>query len=177
MYTKKRQAIVKELQTDLIAASLRKNNGQTSSCTNVVAGVPQGPILGPLFFLIYINDLSDDLSSNPKLFVDDTSLFSVVHDKNISANEFNNDLRKSSNWAYQWKMSFNPDPLKQAQEVIFSRKITNTNHPTLIFNNNPIHQVALQKHLGMFLDFKLNFEEHLKTIINKINKTIRRLTS
>ena len=69
-------------------------------------------------------------------------------------------------------MSFNPDPLKQAQEVIFSRKITKTNHPTLIFNDNPVHQVALQKHLGMFLDCKLNFEEHLKTIVNKINKTI-----
>ena len=47
-----------------------------------------------------------------------------------------------------------------------------TNHPTLIFNDNPVHQVALQKHLGMFLDCKLNFEEHLKTIVNKINKTI-----
>ena len=125
-----------------------------------------------MFFLIYINDLSDDLSSNPKLFADDTSLFSVVHDKNTSANELNNDLRKISNWAYQWKMSFNPDPLKQAQEVIFPCKMTKTNHPTLIFNGNPVHQVALQKHLGMFLDYKLNFEEHLKTIVNKINKTI-----
>ena len=155
-------------------------NGQTSSWTNVLAGVPQGSILGPLFFLIYINDLSDDLSSNPKLFADDTSLFSVVHDKNTSANELNNDLRKISNWAYQWKMSFNPDPLKQAQEVIFSRKMTKTNHPTLVFNENPVHQVALHKHLGMYLDCKLNFEEHLKTIVNKINKTIgllRKLTS
>ena len=122
--------------------------------------------------MIYINDQSDDLSSNPKLFADDTSLFSVVHDKNTSANELNNDLRKISNWAYQWKMSFNPDPLKQAQEVIFSRKMTKTNHPTLVFNENPVHQVALHKHLGMYLDCKLNFEEHLKTIVNKINKTI-----
>ena len=69
-------------------------------------------------------------------------------------------------------MSFDPDPHKQAQEVIFSRKITKTNHPTLIFNDNPVHQVALQKHLGMFLDSKLNFEEHPKTIVNKKNKTI-----
>ena len=122
--------------------------------------------------MIYINDLSDDLSSNPKLFADDTSLFSVVHDKNTSANELNNDLRKISNWAYQWKMSFNPDPLKQAQEVIFSRKMTKTNHPTLVFNENPVHQVALHKYLGMYLDCKLNFEEYLKTIINKIIKTI-----
>ena len=58
-------------------------------------------------------------------------------------------------------MSFKPDPLKQAQEVIFSRKITKINHPTLIFKDNLVHQVALQKHLGMFLDCKLNFEEHL----------------
>ena len=69
-------------------------------------------------------------------------------------------------------MNFNPDPLKQAQEVIFSRKITKSNHPTLIFNDNPVRQVALQKHLRMLLDCKLNFEEHLKTIVNKINKTI-----
>ena len=69
-------------------------------------------------------------------------------------------------------MSFNPDPLKQAQEVIFSRKMTKTNHPTLVFNDNPVHQVALQKHLEMYLDCKLNFEEHLKTIVNKINKII-----
>ena len=51
-------------------------NGQHSSWTNVQAGVPQGSILGPLFFLIYINDLSDGLTSNPKLFADDTSLYS-----------------------------------------------------------------------------------------------------
>ena len=67
-------------------------------------------------------------------------------------------------------MSLNPVPLKQAQEVFFSRKMTNTNHPTLIFNGTPVHQMGLQKHLGMFC--KLNFEEHLKTTDNKINKTI-----
>ena len=49
-------------------------------------------------------------------------------------------------------MSFNPDPLKQAQEVILLRKMTKTNHPTLIFNDNPVHHVALQKHFGIFLD-------------------------
>ena len=132
-------------------------NGQTLSWNNVLAGVPQGFSLGPLFFYIYINDLSDDLSSTPKLFADDTSHFSVVHDKNTSAKELNNDLQKISNWAYQWKMSFNPDPLKQVLEVIFSRKMTKTNPPTLIFNDNWVQQVALQKHLGMFLDCKLKF--------------------
>ena len=109
-----------------------------------------------------------------------TSLFLVAPDKKTSAKEINNDLREINNWAYQQKMSFNTDPLKHAQEVIFSRRITKTNHPKFIFSDNPVHQVALQKYLGMFLDCKLNFEEHLETIVNKINKTIgllRKLTS
>ena len=86
-------------------------NGQTSFWADVNAGVPQDSILGPLLFLIYINDLADGLSSNAKLFTDDTSLFSV-HNANTIANELNNDLDKISGWAYQWKMSFNPDPSK-----------------------------------------------------------------
>ena len=57
-------------------------NGQTSEWQNVTAGVPQGFIFRPLLFLIYINDLSGDLSSKTKLFADDTSLFSVTHDMN-----------------------------------------------------------------------------------------------
>ena len=83
---------------------------------------PQGSILVPLLFLVYINDLSTGLSSNPRLFADDTSLFSVFHNRTTSANELNNDLFEIKNWAYHWKMSFNLDPSKQAQEVIFFRK-------------------------------------------------------
>ena len=90
-------------------------NGQTFEWRNVTAGVPQSSILGPLLFLIYINNLSGDLSSKAKFFAYDTSLFSVTHDIITSANELNNDLKKISDWAFQWKMSFNPDPSKQAQ--------------------------------------------------------------
>ena len=93
-------------------------NGQVSACGSVNEGVPQGSILGTLLFLIYINDLSDNLSSNVKLFADDTSLFSVTHDVNASARELNDDLRKISNRTFQWKMSFHPDLNKQAEEVI-----------------------------------------------------------
>ena len=63
-----------------------------------------------------------------------TLLFSVVHDRTIPANELNNDLLMAENWAFQWKMSFNLDPSKQAQEVICSRKIKNPNNQVLIFN-------------------------------------------
>ena len=147
-------------------------NGQSSSWTNVNAGVPQGSILGPLLFLIYINDLPDGLSSNAKLFADDTSLFSVVHDINTSTIELNSDLKKINDWAFQWKMTFNPDRSKQAQEIIFSRKLKKATHPPLLFSNNNVSQVNSQTHLGAILDVKLTFEEHLKNVFNKINKTI-----
>ena len=84
-------------------------NGQSSLWTNVNAGVHEGSILGLLLFLIYINDLPDGPSSNAKLFADDTSLFSVVHDINTSGIELNSDLKKINDWAFQWKMTFNPD--------------------------------------------------------------------
>ena len=64
-------------------------------------------------------------------------------------------------WASQWKMTFNPDPNKQAQEFIFSRKIKKTSNPPLNFNNNSVKQVQFQKHLGVYLDDKLDFREHL----------------
>ena len=78
--------------------------------------------MGPLLFLVYINDLADSLSSNAKLFADDTSLFLVIHDAETSGNELKSDLSHINKRAFQWKMSFNPDPSKMAQEIIFSRK-------------------------------------------------------
>ena len=86
------------------------------------AGVPQGSILGPLLFLIYINDLPDNLNSLVKLFADNTSLFSTVHDPTLSAKILNNDLSRISGWPHRWKMLFNPGIIKQAEEVFFFKK-------------------------------------------------------
>ena len=66
-----------------------------STWTSVSAGVPPGSILGSLLFLIYNNDLSNNLSFNVKLFADDTSLFSIIHDINVSAGKLNEDLKKN----------------------------------------------------------------------------------
>ena len=104
------------------------------------------------FFLIVINDLSDNLVLNPKLFADDTSLFLVVQDITLSARNVNDDLKKINNWAFQWKLSFNLNPNKQAQEVIFSSKPNEPNHPSLNFSNTVVIQSETHKHLGMILD-------------------------
>ena len=69
-------------------------------------------------------------------------------------------------------MSFNPDPSKQAQEITFSKKTKKISHPSLRFNNSIVSQTSNQKHLGIFLDAQLTFEENLKVITTKVSKTI-----
>ena len=96
-------------------------NGQSSVWKSVTAGVPQGSVLGPLFFLIYINDVPLRLTT-VKLFAYDTSLFSVVNNASVSASTLNNDLVKIRDWDFNWRMLFNPDPTKPAKEVVFLQK-------------------------------------------------------
>ena len=151
-------------------------NVQHSTWTNVEARVPQGSIFGPLLFLIYINELLENLVSNLKLFADNTSLFSVIRNKQLSVQNLNEDLIKINHWTFQWKMSFNLDPSKQAQEVIFTRKFQKSVYPPLGFNNIAVTQSTTQRHLGMLLDVKLDFQVN-KTIglLRKLHNTLSRL--
>ena len=112
--------------------------GQSSSWINLHSGVPQCSVLGPLLFLIYINDLPENLVSVAKLFADDTSIFSTVYDTTKTSMDLNQDLSTIEKWVFQWKMSFNPDLAKQATEVVFSRKTKPINHPPLYFNNSTV---------------------------------------
>ena len=106
-----------------------------------------------MLFFIYINDLSDDITTNVKLFVDETSPFSVVHNMNTSTTNLNNDLNKIKNWAIQWKMNVNPGPSKRAQEVIFSRKLQKANHNQVYFNHNSVKQVPRQPLVTVYKAF------------------------
>ena len=82
-------------------------------------------MLGPLLFLVYINDLTDNIASDIRLFADDSSLYTIVKDVQQSHRQLNKDLDTINKWAYQWKMVFNPDISKQAIEIVFSCKNKN----------------------------------------------------
>ena len=98
--------------------------------------------------------------------------FCYVYNPLLSAEIVNKDLIKISKWAYEWKMSFNPDITKQAQEVIFSRKSKKTDRPTEYFNHAPEAHTNCHKHLGMHLGEKLNFLQHIKEKPSKANRRI-----
>ena len=93
-------------------------NGTESDWRSISAGVPQGSVLGPLLFLVYINDLTENIKSQMRLFADDSSIFTPVKTVEVTHEQLVKDLETVSNWGYQWKMVFNPDITKQAVEII-----------------------------------------------------------
>ena len=147
-------------------------NGKMSAWTNVEAGVPQGSVLGPILFLVYINDLILGLESDVRVFADDTSLFVRVDDVKIAHPILVHDLNSVKNWAVQWRFEFNPDPLKPPIEIIFSTKTKPPIHPQLYFNNIALTTVNEHKHLGLILDKKLTFRSHIKEKINKAKRCL-----
>ena len=147
-------------------------NGKMSSWTNVEAWVPQGSVLGPILFLVYINDLILGLKSDARVFADDTSLFVRVDDIDAAHQTLVHDLNFIEKWARQWRFEFNPDPIKPPIELIFSTKNKPPNHPQLYFNNIALIKVNEHKHLGLILDKKLTFSSHIKEKINKAKRCL-----
>lgn len=131
-------------------------HGQSSILSHVEAGFPQGSIIRPLLFLVYIHDLSG-LTSVSNYLQTILSLFSVVSDPKTTSASLNEDLTDIYQRASQWKMLLHPDILKQAQEIVFSRKKSITNHETIYFNNMLIVRQGVQKHLDLFLDVNGTF--------------------
>ena len=132
-------------------------NGKCSQWAPISAGVLQGSVLGPLFCLVYINDIVENLNYDVKIFADGTSLFSVVKDEGETADEMNSDLERVRLWSWQWKMKFNAD---KTEEVIFSSKRPKLAHLRLFLGGNEVTVKAEHKHLGMILDSKLDFQSY-----------------
>ena len=115
-------------------------------------------ILGPLLFLLYINDIVIDIGSNIRLFADDTSLYIIVEDPVVAANCLNLDLNKITRWAATWLVSFNPS---KTESIIISRKSNKNRHPSIYMQNHQILEVDFHKHLGLHFSNDCTWHQHI----------------
>ena len=138
--------------------------GANSDWTSVKAGVPQGSILGPLLFLLYINDIVENINSSIRLFADDTSLYIIVDNPTEAANQLNSDLSDIHQWATKWLVKFNP---AKSESVIFSRKHNKSYHPPVLLNQKQVIEVSSHKHLGLVFSNDCSWHEHLDYIKTK----------
>ena len=117
----------------------------------------------PLLFLVYINDIVIDIGSHIRLFADDTSLYIIVDDPVTAAGCLNTDLKRITQWAALWLVSFNP---AKTEALLASRKF-DRNHPPIFMQNQQITEVESHKHLGIYFSIDCTWHHHIKYIVNK----------
>ena len=139
-------------------------NGESSDWSPIRAGVPQGSILGPLLFLIYINDIVKDIGSAIRLFADDTSLYIVVDSPETAAGIINTDLSKMNNWAIDWLVRFNTN---KTISMLISRKLIQVNLPPLQMDASILTEKQSHKHLGISFSKTCTWAEILTTYLRK----------
>ena len=146
--------------------------GGVSGWLEILAGVPHGSFLGPLLFIIFINDIVKEIHSNKRLFADDTSLYIIVDFPDSAAQILNLDLERLYNWAVQWLVKFNPI---KTESLLFSRRVNLQDHPTLFFNDVSIQEVVSRKHLGVYLSQRCDWQKHIDFIKEKARSKINLL--
>ena len=137
--------------------------GDQSDYLRIPAGVPQGSVLGPLLFLIYINDITNDVQSNVKLFADDTSMSLSDNDAVVRTDIMNSDLQKINSWAEKWKVKFS----EEKTELLNFVRGNNTLLP-LTFGDTALHSKENHKHLGLILQNNFKWDKHIDSLINKV---------
>ena len=140
-----------------------------SSCKDIVCGIPQGSILGPKLFILYINDICN-VSTLLKyvLFADDTNLLYEHENYETLCMNVNNELSKLNEWFSINKLSLN---VKKTNFMVFGNKHINETLKIRI-NNEDIVKVSETKFLGIYIDFRLNWKKHIQNISNKVSKCI-----
>ncbi|PJE78143.1 hypothetical protein CI610_02928 [invertebrate metagenome] len=140
-------------------------NSTSSDVGMIMAGVPQGSILGPLLFLIYINDIADELESTARLFADDTSLIKSSSSCREIELVLNRDLEKLNQWAKTWLVSFNPNKT----EIIFISNSDNIEENLdLIFDGTFLNFSSLHRHLGVIFNSNAKWSDHIDEIYKSV---------
>ena len=143
--------------------------GTSSSWASVNTGVPQGSIRGPLLFLVYINDIVENINSTIILFADDTSLYVIVDNPTDATEKFNSDMEKIYQWASKWLVTFNPS---KYESLLFSRKHNRPHHSPSYMNQQPINEVNLHKHLGITFSSDCKWHHHITEFRTKAGHRI-----
>jgi len=172
-------------------------NGTSSNTAIVTSGVPQGTVLGPLLFLIYINDIEQQLQSNIRLFADDSALYREIKTKD-DAKILQKDLFLLQNWADHWQMKFNIKKCKilkitkrTTHKINFKYAMATTSpcieptpqeilqiaNTTLSLKTKPsgyssLEEIDSDRYLGVYLDKNLNFNHHTDEISKKATKLL-----
>jgi hypothetical protein len=144
-------------------------NGQAAPWAKTNAGVPQGSILGPLLFLVFINDVVDDIESDINLFADDTSLMKTIDQVIAAYATIDRDLRTLSLWADQWLVTYNAT---KTVSLHISTKRARINHPIMMLNGVPIQELETHCHLGVDIESKFTWQTHIQRVAKKATKCV-----
>ena len=137
--------------------------GKSSSWRHVEAGVPQGSVLGPLCFLLYINDIVEHITCHMYLFADDASIFQTINDNNYKEETrlLNEDLKQITLWAKKWKVEIS---IPKTFAMLFSRKLNPPDELPLYIGNTKVKNVRCHKHLGLTLSCKMQWTSHIDSV-------------
>jgi len=144
-------------------------NGTESDWRSVSSGIPQGSVLGPILFIIYINDLPQSIDSDSKIFADDTKVYRNI-DSSDDRTKLQNDINSLEAWSQKWQIEFNIDKCS----VVHIGK-DNAEYDYFMTINNVHKQLSNsdgEKDLGVLVDKKLNFNQHIEKTVNAANKTL-----
>jgi hypothetical protein len=144
-------------------------NGQSASWVKTNAGVPQGSVLGPLLFLVFINDVVNNIETDINLFADDTSLMNIVEQVVDSYNKSNRDLDRLATWADQWLVTFNA---AKTVSLFISRRKEHTVRPALTLRGTQIVEVPSHCHLGLDFNNSLSWQTHINRLAVKGSKCV-----
>ena len=136
-------------------------NGSCSSWEIVISGIPQGTVLGPTLFLLFINDLPECLVNECALFADDTSAYGVGKNSSQLCSTLSLDMKAASNWPKTWGMLFNAE---KSEHLSITGNAQNSNSYRIDMESTKIPKVTTHKHLGIIVNSTLSWSDHIKSV-------------
>ena len=140
----------------------------TSYSAQVRSGVPQGSVLGPSLFLIYINDMPENITSTVRLFADDTICYLAIASP-TDTNTLQDDLNRLSTWETDWQMDFHPD---KCQVLRITRNRSNVTDAIYTLHGHMLEVVDCAKYLGVSITKDLKWKTHIDNTTRKANSTL-----